>query len=44
MRRALRRFRHRLWLAAHRLEQRQLGGEMQHSEDRATRPEWGPLG
>jgi hypothetical protein len=45
MRRALRRLRHRLWLAARRLEQRQLpGGEMQHAEDRATRSEWGPLG
>jgi hypothetical protein len=43
MRRVLRRFRRRLWLAAHRLERR-YGGEMRHAEDRATRTEWGPLG
>jgi hypothetical protein len=43
MRRILRRFRRRLWLAAHRLERR-YGGEMRHAEDRATRTEWGPLG
>jgi hypothetical protein len=44
MRRALRRLRHRLWLIAHHLEQRNAGIEMAHTEDRATRPEWGPLG
>jgi hypothetical protein len=45
MRRAVRRLRHRLWVLARRLEQRQLaGGEMQHAEDRAQLGEWGPLG
>jgi hypothetical protein len=48
MRRALRRLRYRLWLAAHGLETRHArrtgGGEMRHPEDRAGFAEWGHCG
>lgn len=47
MRRALRRFRHRLWRVAHGLGQRhasRAGGEMRHPEDRAGLAEWGHCG